>query len=123
MMKRMEQILDFVQKTDLPDNNGPAAGLCLNFRNVPLRTVLNYLCDAADFTIEVESNVEIERAIDLWSDEPVNKEEALRLLKRALNDEGYTAIRKRGMHAIIKSQDAKKHYIPLPTLGCFATVG
>ncbi len=52
MMKRMEQILDFGQKPDLLDNNGPVGGLCLNFRNVPLRTVLNYLCDEADFTIE-----------------------------------------------------------------------
>jgi len=119
MMKRMEQTLDFGQKTDLPDNNRPAAGLCLNFRNVPLRTVLNYLCDAADFTIEVESNVEIERTIDLWNDKPLNKEDSLLLLKQALSQEGYMAIRKGRMVAIMKGQDAKKHCIPLPTL-CYS---
>src|SRR5258707_15177967 len=93
MMKQMEEILDFGQKPSLADNNGPAACLCLNFRNVPLRTVLNYLCDAADFMIQVESNVEIERTIDLWNDEPLNKEDTLLLLKQALSEEGYMAIR------------------------------
>ena len=115
----MGQILNFGQRAELPDNNASAAGLCLNFRNVPLRTVLNYLCDAADFTIQVESNVEIARPIDLWSDEPLNREDALRLLKQALSEEGYMAIRKGRMVAIMKGQDAKKHCIPLPTL-CFS---
>src|SRR5947209_17616033 len=104
MMKRMEQILDFGQKSDLPGNNGPTLGLCLNFRNVPLRTVLNYLCDAADFTIEVESDVEIERTIDLWNDEPLNREDTFRLLKQALSEEGYMAIRKGRMVAVMKGQ-------------------
>jgi len=122
-MKNIKQTVDFDQNADLLNDLASITELHLNFRRVPLRTVLNYLQETIDLPIQVESNVEIERAIDLWSDEPVNKEEALRLLKRALNDEGYTAIRKRGMLAIIKSQDAKKHYIPLPTLGCFATVG
>ena len=118
-MERMEQILDFGQKPAPPDNKVPAAGLCLNFRNVPLRTVLNYLCDAADFTIQVESNVEIARTIDLWSDEPLNKEDALLLLKQALSEQGYMAIHKGRTVAIMKGQDAKKHCIPLPTL-CFS---
>jgi len=121
-MKNIKQTVDFDQNADLLNDLASITELHLNFRRVPLRTVLNYLQETTDLPIQVESNVEIERAIDLWSDEPVNKEEALRLLKQALNDEGYTAIRKRGMLAIIKSQDAKKHYIPLPTLTCVAAV-
>jgi len=116
MMKRVEEITDFGQKPALPDNNLPAAGLCLNFRNVPLRTVLNYLCDEADFTIQVESNVEIERTIDLWNDKPLNKEDSLLLLKQALSQEGYMAIRKGRMVTIMQGQDVKKHRIPLPKL-------
>ena len=109
----MEENTDFDQEPGLPV---PAAGLCSNFRNAPLRTVLNYLCEEADFTIQVGSNVEIERPIDLWSDETLNKEDTLRLLKDALSEQGYMAIRKGRMVTIMQGQDAKKHRIPLPTL-------
>jgi type II secretory pathway component GspD/PulD (secretin) len=104
------------QKADLLGTSGPAASLRLNFRNAPLRNVLNYLSDAADLRIEVESNVEVERTIDLWNDKPLNKEDALLLLKQVLNEKGYLAIHKRGVLAIIRGQDAKKHCIPLPSL-------
>jgi len=90
-------------------------GLRLNFRNAPLKTVLNYLRDAADLSIEVEPNVEIERTINLWNDEPLNKEESLVLLRQALNEKGFVAIQKGSMLAIIRNQDAKKQCIPLPT--------
>ena len=96
-------------------------GLRLNFRNAPLHTVLTYLHEAAHLPIEVEPDVEIDRPIDLWQDELVDKEEAINLLKQALGEDGYTAVQRSGMLAIIRSQDAKKHYIPLPTLACCAT--
>jgi len=101
----------------IPLNSGsrPVSGLRLNFRNTPLRTVLNYFCDAADLSIEVEPDVEIETPIDLWNEELLSKEDSLSLLQRALNDEGYLAIYKGGMVAIVSDQDAKKHCIPLPT--------
>ena len=111
----MKRILDFGQEPDLLDTGRPAKGLRLNFRNTPLRTVLNYLCDAADLSIEVEPNVEVERTIDLWNDELLGKEETLLLLKQVLNEEGYLTIHKGGMLAIINGHDAKKHRIPLPT--------
>src|SRR5712671_3360179 len=114
-MKRMKQILDFDPEPGLLDSGPPSPGLRLNFRNVPLKTVLNYLCDAADLSIEVEPNVEVECTIDLWNDELLGKEETLLLLKQALNEEGYITIHKGGMLAIINGQDAKKHCIPLPT--------
>jgi hypothetical protein len=91
------------------------SGLRLNFRNAPLRTVLNYLCDAAELSIEVEPNVEIERTINLWNDEPLSKEDSLVLLQHALNEKGFVAIQKGSMLAIIRDEDAKKHCIPLPT--------
>ncbi len=91
------------------------SGLRLNFRNTPLRTVLNYLCEAADLSIEVEPNVEVERTINLWNDELLSKEDSLLLLKKALNQAGYVAIWKGAMVAIVNDQDAKKHCIPLPT--------
>ena len=91
------------------------SGLRLNFRNAPLKTVLNYLCEAADLSIEVEPNVEIERTINLWNDELLSKEDSLILLKQALNENGFIAIQKGPMLAIVRNQDAKKHCIQLPT--------
>ena|SRR5436190_14422100 len=114
-MKRMKPN-DFGQKTALADTTGrPASGLRLNFRNAPLRTVLNYLRDATDLSIEVEPNVEVERTINLWNDEPLSKEDSLLLLKQALNEKGFVAIQKGSMLAIIRDEDAKKYCIPLPT--------
>ncbi len=114
-MNRMKQT-DFDQKPEFLDQNGPAPALRLNFRNAPLRTVLNYLCDAADLSIEVERNVEVERTINLWNEELLSKEDSLIMLQQALSEEGYIAIHKGGVVAILRGQDAKKYRIPLPTL-------
>ena len=119
-MKSILQIFRFPEPPDLLDDNGSPATLRLNFRNAPLQTVVDYLREAADLNIEAESNVEIERRIDLWNDEPVNKEQALSLFKQSLSQKGFAAIRKGRRLAILRSQDAKKHCIPLPTLACSA---
>jgi hypothetical protein len=109
---------EFDANPALPDDTAiPVSGLRLNFRNAPLKTVLNYLCDAADLSIEVEPNVEIDRTINLWNDEPLTKQDSLLLLKQALNEKGFVAIQKGPMLAIIRGVDAKKHRIPLPTFG------
>jgi type II secretory pathway component GspD/PulD (secretin) len=93
-----------------------ATGLRLNFRNTPLKTVLHYLHEATGLPIQVESNVDIQRSINVWSDELLDRRGAFELLKRVLEPNGYAAIYKRGILAIISRQDAKKHYIPLPSL-------
>jgi hypothetical protein len=114
-MKRMS-LNDFAPQSTPSDlGSRPVSRLRLNFRHTPLRTVLNYLCDAADLSIEVEPDVEVERPIDLWNDEPLSKEDSLFLLQQALDKEGYQAIHKGGMVAILSDQDAKKHCISLPT--------
>jgi len=118
-MNRMKQT-DF-DRTPEYLANGPVAALRLNFRNAQLRTVLNYLCDAADLTIEVERNVEVERTIDLWNDELLSTQDSLIMLQQALNEEGYVAIHKGGVVAILRGQDAKKYRIPLPTFAFSAT--
>lgn len=106
---------DTDQKSEFLDDNGPVPSLRLNFRNAQLRTVLNYLCDAADLSIEVEKNVEVERTINLWNDELLTKADSLAMLQHALNEEGYVAVHKGGVVAILRGQDAKKFRIPLPT--------
>ena len=58
-----------------------------------------------------------EHTIDLWQDEPLSAAaEALLLLKRVLVDMGCTLIRKGALFNIIRSQDVKKHYVPLPAI-------
>jgi len=112
------QSAGFEHKGAGADTSVRATEFLLNFRNAPLRSVLKYLHDAAGMPIEVEPEVEVERLIELWNDQPVTKEEAIRLLEQALDREGYLAINKHGRLAIIPRQDAKKHYIPLPKLAC-----
>ena len=116
-MKSITQLFRFPQSNILDDSSA-GTNLCLNFRNAPLEAVLSYLRDAADFKIDTEPNVEIDRRIDLWNNEPVNKEQALSLFKRALSEKGFAAIRRGTRVAVLRSQDAKKHWISLPTVVC-----
>jgi len=113
----------FEHKAAGADTTVRASALLLNFRNAPLRSVLNYLHDAAGLPIEVEPNVQVERLIELWNDQPVTIDEAIRLLEQVLDRQGYMAINRHGCLAIIPRQDAKKHYIPLPKLACKSFAG
>ncbi len=66
----------------------PAAGtndgnsLVLNFRGAPLESVLDYLSDAAGFIIVLDTQVN--GHVDLWSDRPVTRDEAVDLLNSVL---------------------------------------
>lgn len=88
----------------------------LHFRSARLDTVLDHLHDCAGVFIHANSNVPTEHTIDLWQDEPVSAAEALSLLKRVLVNMGCTLIRKGALFNIIRSQDLKKHYVPLPAI-------
>ena len=65
--------------------------LRLNFRGAPLDSVLDYLSDAAGFIIVLDTQVS--GRVDLWSDQPVTRDEAVDLLNSVLNKNGYAAIR------------------------------
>lgn len=70
--------------------NGTNA-LRLNFRNAPLSLVLDYLSDAAGFVISANSKVDLKGTITVWSNQPVDRTEAIRLLNAALTSSGYAA--------------------------------
>jgi hypothetical protein len=93
-----------------------ATGLRLQFHKASLGSVLNYLREAAGLMIHVSSNVQMERSVDLCRDQPVNTAEALVLLKQVLIETGCALIQKGSLLSIIRSQDLKKHCIPLPEL-------
>ncbi|MCC6231623.1 MAG: hypothetical protein IT580_03210 [Verrucomicrobiales bacterium] len=86
-------------------------GLRFNFRGVPLEMVLDYLSDAAGFIINLET--EIRGKVDVWSNQPLSKEEAITLLNSVLNKNGYAAIRNERTLTIVSRSDAKKRDIPV----------
>src|ERR1044071_3723956 len=68
----------------------PAGTLRFNFRGAPLETVLNYMSEAAGFTIVLETPVR--GTVDMFSAQPITREEAVQLLNFALNKSGYSAL-------------------------------
>ena len=65
--------------------------LRLNFRNAPLSMVLDYLSEAAGFTISPNSKVDLKGTITVWANQPVTREQAVTLLHKALGEYHYAA--------------------------------
>src|SRR5262249_37699302 len=98
-------------------------GLRLNFRGVDLDRVLEYLSDAAGFIVIKETKVE--GKVDVWSNQPLSKDEAVHLLDTILNQKGYAAITNgpNGRTLTIVSRDAaKKRDIPVKVSGNASTI-
>jgi len=87
------------------------AELRLNFRNAPLDLVLDYLSEAAGFTIVLETK--IKGSIDVWSNHPVTTQEAIDILDSALAKNGYAAIRNGKTLTIVSKESAKTRNIPI----------
>jgi type II secretory pathway component GspD/PulD (secretin) len=89
------------------------ATLRFNFRGAQLETVLNYMSEAAGFIIVLETPVR--GTVDMWSAQPVTRQEAVQLLTIALNKNGFTATA-RGRNLIVSSkEEARKKNIPIRT--------
>ncbi len=92
---------------------GEPATLRFNFRGASLETVLNYLSEAAGYIIVLDTPVR--GTIDMWSAQPVTRQEAIQLLNLALNKNGYTA-KVQGRNLIVSSkEEARKGNIPIRT--------
>lgn len=89
----------------------PDGGLRLNFRNARLDQVLEYLSEAAGFTIIIETPVE--GTIDAWSNNPVSVEEAVDILDSALARNGYAAIRDGKKLKIVSKSKVITENIPI----------
>ncbi len=100
-----------------PLNNETApqseTGLRMNFRNVPLEMVLDYMSEAAGFSIIAETDISGE--VSVWNNRPLNKEEAVSLLDSILNEKGYAAIRVGNTLKIVSSSSAKTENLPVRT--------
>jgi general secretion pathway protein D len=86
-------------------------GIRLNFRGVPLDTVLDYLSRSAGFVIVRETTVE--GTVDVWSHQALTKDEAVDLLNTILNQKGYAAIRNDRTLIIVTLEEARAHDLPV----------
>ena len=99
-----------------PSNDTNAeGGLRLNFRGAPLETVLNYLSEAAGFIIVLDTQVK--GKVDVWSNQPLSKDEAVNVLNSVLNKNGYAAIRNDRTLTIVNKDEAKTKAIPVVSGG------
>ena len=98
--------------SSLSSTNNSVRNLRLNFRGAPLEMVLNYLSDAAGFVI-LPGQVDVKGKVDVWSNQPLNKEEAVQLLNTILNQNGYTAIQKGRTLQIVSTKDARLQDLPV----------
>ena len=81
-------------------------GLRLNFRGAPLDQVLSYLSDAAGFIIVPEADVK--GKVDVWSNQPLTKDECIDLLNKVLAKEGYAVLRDGRTLTIVTQTEAKR---------------
>ena len=82
-----------------------AGGLRLNFRGAPLSLVLDYLSDAAGFVINKLTDVR--GTVEVWSKEPVTKDEAVALLSSVLKKNGYALTRNGRILTILEQGTVK----------------
>lgn len=85
--------------------------LRLNFRNAPLEMVLNYLSEAAGFIIDLQT--EVKGKVDVWSNQPLTKEEAVDVLNSVLKRNGYAAVRNGRTLTIVSREEARKYDLPV----------
>lgn len=83
-------------------------GLRMNFRNVPLETVLNYMSDAAGYIIHPRPGVDVSGRVTVWSTQPLTKEDAVKFLKQALQENGYAAVEDGRTLTILRADEASK---------------
>lgn len=101
------------EKTDAVDQRAAAVvgdnekGLRLNFRGVALDQVLNYMSEAAGFIINIAPDTSVKGTVNVWSNTPLNKDEAVQLLNTVLHDHGLAAIRTGRTLSIINRDSAK----------------
>jgi len=97
-----------------PGTNAPTAritseyaenGLRINFRGAPLDLVLDYLSEAAGFIIN--KTTPVQGTVEVWSKQPVTKDEAIELLSSVLNKNGYAVVRNGRILTILRWDTAK----------------
>jgi general secretion pathway protein D len=76
-----------------------------------LELVLDYLSESAGFIIDLQT--EVKGKVDVWSSQPLTRDEAVEVLNSVLNRNGYAAIRTGRTLTIVTREDARKMNIPV----------
>ncbi len=99
----------------VPAPNGPSTSnndsIVLNFRGASLESVLNYLSEAAGFVVMTDAD--LRETVNVWSAQPLNRDEAIDLLDAVLSENGYTAVRNGRLLKIVKKDEAYKYDLPV----------
>jgi len=85
----------------------------MNFKDMPLETVLEQLSEMTGLI--VVKDVTVEGRISVISKQPMNVDEALVLLNAVLKEKGYVGIRTGRILKLVKLEEAKKRNIPVRT--------
>src|SRR5439155_15356983 len=96
-----------------PAGENGASTLRMNFRGASLDMVLNHLSEAAGFIINVKPGTSVRGKVDVWSNDPLTKEEALDLLDTVLIQNSLAAIRNGKVLTIVNRDEAKTQSIPV----------
>ena len=87
--------------------------LRMNFRGASLDLVLNYFSEAAGFIINLKPGTSVRGKVDLWSNDPLTRQEALDLLDTVLIQNGLAAIRNGRVLTIVARDEAKTQNVPV----------
>lgn len=112
-MMTLAQQEEVTSQTSPAGDNLAQEGLRMNFRNVPLEMVLEYMSEAAGFAIIAETDVS--GTVSVWNNQPLNKDQAVALLDSILIEKGYTAVRVGDTLKIISKGDARTENLPVRT--------
>ena len=93
-----------------PSAIGPRT-LHFNFREAPLETVLAYMSQAGGFIINLEADVK--GKVDVWSSQPLSRDEACEVLNTILKKSGLAALRNDRTLTIVSRDEAHKRDIPV----------
>jgi type II secretory pathway component GspD/PulD (secretin) len=85
--------------------NNATNGICLNFHSARANLVLEYLSEAGGFVINLEA--EVRDPIDVWSNGPVTKDQAVELLNSSLKRHGYAVTRQGRILTVVNLDRAK----------------
>jgi general secretion pathway protein D len=90
---------------------GPDTPISLNFKDAALRSVLEYLSEAAGLVVVEVAHVE--GRVTVMSRQNISVDEGVALLDTVLKDKGYAAIRNGRTLKIVTLDQAKKELIPV----------
>jgi hypothetical protein len=78
--------------------------------------ILKYLREAGGYTIDISANLPVKELKHGRGVAPVDEDQALVLLKEAVGEVGCKVLQKGRLLRIITAHEAKKHFLPLPTI-------